>query len=164
MSTDLMQKLMISKAIMDKHNEMPRGNNGGSIPSSVSVENFDAPQAKYNIPQSMISEQTPEGGVVNTKPVGDVSIDAIKKSKLPDAIKKLMLENPIQAAQQSRESQVPATLDMNHISMLVKEAVNEALKENGLLIESVENSNDIFSFKVGSHIFEGKITKVKKVK
>mgnify|MGYP003344930525 CR=1 FL=1 len=184
-----MQKLMISKAIMDKHNEMPRGNNGSSIPSSVSVENFDAPQAKYNIPQSMISEQTPEVGVVNTKPVGDVSIDAIKKSKLPDAIKKLMLENPIQSAQQqnvtlsdelvekasklmgtkknkveSRESQVPATLDMNHISMLVKEAVNEALKENGLLIESVENSNDIFSFKVGSHIFEGKITKVKKVK
>jgi hypothetical protein len=57
-----------------------------------------------------------------------------------------------------------SSIDMNHISMLVKQAVNEALEQNGLLVESVEKSNDTFSFRVGQHVFEGKITKVKKVK
>jgi hypothetical protein len=37
------------------------------------------------------------------------------------------------------------------------------LSENGLLIESVNKSNDLFTFKVGSHVFEGKVTKIKKV-
>jgi hypothetical protein len=46
---------------------------------------------------------------------------------------------------------------------MITEAVNNALKENGLLVESVEKSNDVFSFKVGKHIFEGKVTKIKKV-
>ena len=53
---------------------------------------------------------------------------------------------------------------MRQLSRLVKEAVNSALEENGLLVESAEKSNDLFSFRVGSHIFEGKITKVKKIK
>jgi hypothetical protein len=53
---------------------------------------------------------------------------------------------------------------MRQLSKLVKEAVNSALEENGLLVESTEKSNDTFSFRVGSHIFEGKITKVKKIK
>jgi hypothetical protein len=47
---------------------------------------------------------------------------------------------------------------------LVKQAVNEALRENGLLVEETEKTNESFSFRVGSHIFEGKVTKVKKIK
>jgi hypothetical protein len=42
--------------------------------------------------------------------------------------------------------------------------VNEALRENGLLVEETEKTNESFSFRVGSHIFEGKVTKVKKIK
>jgi hypothetical protein len=45
---------------------------------------------------------------------------------------------------------------------MVSQAVNEALEENGLLIESTEKSNEMFSFKVGKHIFEGRVTKIKK--
>ncbi len=127
----------------------------------------------------------------NNAPVG---VDAIKKSKLPDEIKRLMLENPIQSPQQSsavlsdeliekasklmgnmpKKETPPAAaaksviqspnVDMRQLSKLVKEAVNSALEENGLLVESAEKSNDLFSFRVGSHIFEGKITKVKKIK
>jgi hypothetical protein len=65
---------------------------------------------------------------------------------------------------ETKEKVINTSLDMNHISILIKEAVNQALKENGLLVESVENTNDVFSFKVGSHVFEGKVTKVKKLK
>ena len=188
MSNDLMQKLMISKAIMDKHNNIPRGNSPEiSSQQSVAVQDFSAPQAKYNLPSDLMEQQVRP---TNTAPVG---ADAIKKSKLPDEIKRLMLENPIQSPQQSspvlsdelieKASKLMGTsikketppvvaksvtqspnVDMRQLSKLVKEAVNSALEENGLLIESVEKSNDLFSFRVGQHVFEGKITKVKKVK
>jgi hypothetical protein len=46
---------------------------------------------------------------------------------------------------------------------MINEAVNNALKENGLLVESSEKTNELFSFKVGKHIFEGKVTKIKKL-
>ena len=41
--------------------------------------------------------------------------------------------------------------------------INNALKENGLLVESSEKSNEMFNFKVGKHIFEGRVTKIKKL-
>jgi hypothetical protein len=46
---------------------------------------------------------------------------------------------------------------------MLKEVVKEVLSENGMLVESVSKSNDNFSFKVGKHIFEGKVTKIKKI-
>jgi hypothetical protein len=46
---------------------------------------------------------------------------------------------------------------------MVNEAVKSALKENGLLVESSEKSNEMFNFKVGKHVFEGKVTKIKKL-
>jgi len=182
----LLQKLMISKAIMDKHNEIPRGQKD-SIASSINVENFEAPSAKFNIPQDLLQEDivTPK---VNTKTAGMPTVDAIKNSKLPDAIKRLMMENPIQTPQDSgavlsdelvekasrlmkRDSPASTVKETKQVqqypsdlSTIIKKAVNEALAENGLLVESVDKTNDSFSFRVGSHIFEGKVTKVKKVK
>ena len=51
---DLMQKLMISKKIMDKHNGIGRNKNtGGVMDSGMStpqVQNFQPVDAKYNIP------------------------------------------------------------------------------------------------------------------
>jgi hypothetical protein len=46
---------------------------------------------------------------------------------------------------------------------MIESAVNNALKENGLLVESTEKTNEVFTFKVGKHIFEGKVTKIKKL-
>lgn len=176
--SDLMQKLMISKAIIDKHNQIPRGSKSTETPNT-NLQEFNRPQAKYNIPQNLMSESVTE----NTKPVGNTTVDAIKKSKLPDSIKKLMMENPIVQPQQSspvlsdelieKASRLMPTvsetistqnIDLTPLNKLVKEAVNEALRENGLLVEGIEKTNEIFSFRVGSHIFEGKVTKVKKIK
>jgi hypothetical protein len=55
---DLIQKLMISKKIMDKHSEMPRGNasEGLSNYSTPEVAEYNAPQASYNIPNEYLSE------------------------------------------------------------------------------------------------------------
>jgi DUF917 family protein len=54
-------------------------------------------------------------------------------------------------------------IDYKLIKKMINEAVNEALHENGLITESSEKSNEVFSFKVGKHIFEGKVTKIKKL-
>ena len=85
MSNDLMQKLAISKKIMDKHNEVPRGQASESIPIT------EGNNAKYNIPQDMV-EQPNIQQTITTKPINQ---DAVLNSKLPDEIKKLMIENPI---------------------------------------------------------------------
>ena len=166
------------------------------------MSDFQIPQAKYNIPEEFIqspqmSAQPYLSSVPNTKPVGSPTVEAIKNSKLPDEIKKLMIENPIAQQQQpqmtisnelvekaarlmkesgsnytpesakssSKETkQVNNTsVDYNLIGKMITEAVNKALKDNGLISESSEKSNEAFSFRVGKHLFEGKVTKIKKM-
>ena len=53
--------------------------------------------------------------------------------------------------------------DSTNLKELIKESLREILSEEGLLVESVKKSNDVFSFKVGKHLFEGKVTKIKKL-
>jgi hypothetical protein len=203
----LMQKLMISKAIMDKTDGIKRIDNREMNSPSNMVESFNIPQAKYNIPQEYLQEQPSQQmsqpylsslPVENTKPVGVPTIDAIKNSRLPDEIKKLMMEHPIsqpqqqqtatlsndlierasrlmketpggyvpesaKPKQQTQVSQPTENIDYKVLQKMINEAVNNALKENGLLMESSEKTNETFSFKVGKHIFEGKVTKIKKL-
>ena len=211
--SNLMEKLALSKAIMDKADGIKNSNsmNGGLPPTSLqqmnSPESFNIPTAKYNIPAEFLqeSEQTQQPYLSNiprenTKPVGVPTVDAIKNSKLPDEIKRLMMEHPIgqpqqqpttisneliekasrlmkqnggsyipesakpkQTTQQQPQSNPNGSIDYKLIQKMINEAVNNALKENGLVVESSEKSNEVFNFKVGKHIFEGKVTKIKKM-
>ena len=83
-----MQKLALSKAIMDKSNNIKNSNR----PMTEGVTNFDIPQASYNIPPDLLEQQNI---VSPPKQLKQPSVEAIKNSKLPDAIKKLMIEHPI---------------------------------------------------------------------
>ena len=65
--------------------------------------------------------------------------------------------------QQQPQSNPNVSIDYKLIQKMINEAVNNALKENGLVVESSEKSNEMFNFKVGKHIFEGKVTKIKKL-
>jgi hypothetical protein len=193
---DLIQKLMVSKKIMEKHNTIPRRADALPDVNTPMVESYDAPAAKYNLPQELVQEST-----YQPKPQQPVTQDKILSSKLPDEIKKLMIEHPIsqpnnmggptlsnelvdKAARlmslgsdgngyqgkgvvkettSQRQSQGQNILDNQNLRSLLKEVVQEVLSENGMITESVSKTNDIFSFKVGKHIFEGKVTKVKKI-
>ena len=91
---ELLQKLMISKKIMEKHDDIGRGqardvNMGNSAPM---VESYEAPAAKYNLPQEFMQEQQMTKQVNSNVPMED----RIASSKLPDEIKRLMMEHPIQ--------------------------------------------------------------------
>ena len=93
MSSNLMEKLAVSKKIMEKHNGTPR-TQGGSLPMA------DNSNASYNIPQDMLQQpqqQQQQQPNIPTPSMSNepVTENAIKNSKLPDAIKRLMLENPI---------------------------------------------------------------------
>ena len=90
---DLIQKLMISKQIMDKHNGMNRNQMQGNVLSSPMVEEYSPVQANYNLPSDLLSEASATPTKVNTElPTSD----RILNSRLPDEIKKLMMEHPIQ--------------------------------------------------------------------
>lgn len=191
---DLIQKLMISKQIMDKHNGMSRNQVQGNVLTSPMVEEFTPVQGNYNISEDLLSESSVAPTKVNTElPTSD----RILNSRLPDEIKKLMMEHPIQQPnmgvqtgsvlsnelvekasrlmntnakgdslqqpnkpQQQINESLPNT---NSLRNIIRETMEEVLKENGLLVESESKSNDLFKFRVGDHIFEGKIVRVKKV-
>jgi hypothetical protein len=204
----LMEKLALSKAIMDKADGIKSSNslNGGLPPTSLqqlnAPETFNVPNAKYNIPSEFLGESQQKNQPFvsnepreNTKPVGVPTVEAIKNSKLPDEIKRLMMEHPISQPQQqtttisteliekasrlmgtNKENYIPESakpkqqtqpttggIDYKLIKKMINEAVNEALHENGLITESSEKSNEVFTFKVGKHVFEGKVTKIKKL-
>ena len=46
----------------------------------------------------------------------------------------------------------------------VRDVVREELQSAGLLSEGTQNTNETLSLRVGKHIFEGKVLKIKKVK
>ena len=126
-----------------------------------------------------------------------MTTDRVMASKLPDAIKRLMIEHPIEVpnsmggggsvlsdelvekatrlmgtqpkqnqptqSRQPIQEQSQPLPNMKQLKSLLKEVVEEVLQENGILSESEQKSNEVFSFKVGKHIFEGKVTKIKKI-
>ena len=191
-----LEKIMLSKAIMDRHSQMDSGNTPKPKSNTV-LENYDAPQAKYNIPQEFMTEapqrmQMPQTASIpvspfSNKPYPVASADALKNSKLPDAIKKLMIEHPIEqpnsmsggavlsdelverASRLMGNSKKPVVeqavpqQNTSDLRRVLKEVVQEVLTENGLLMEGAEKSNELFRFQVGKHLFEGKLTKIKKL-
>lgn len=211
---DLMMKLVTAKKIMNKHNEIGRGGLPVTTTSNTPmVDTYTQPNATYNIPQEYMNESMTMGHMQNddinypllsetamneknlTKTYSPAPSERIMSSKLPDAIKQLMIEHPIHqpdnpltgGAQISNELVEKASRLMSvnakgeqqtqrrpvqeqriqptgDLKTMVMEAVREVLSENGLITESVSKTNDVFSFRVGSHIFEGKVTKIKKVK
>ena len=182
-----MEKLMVSKAIMDKSDSIKKAGNGGLPPTSL--QQFDAPEAKFNIPQEFMSEMKSPSGLPADRPMKTPTVEAIKNSRLPEEIKRLMIEHPIQPAQSQsttlsnelvekatrlmREGKEPiveqqatqksSNFDIKQLQQIVESTVKKVLKENGLISESEEKTNEVFSFKVGKHIFEGKVTKIKKI-
>ena len=96
---DLMQKLVNAKKVMNK---VDGGNyQRGNIDESILM----------SAPEDLMGEQVKQTSRTN-RPVGTPSVDRIQQSKLPDAIKKAMIENPIQ---QMNQISLNETLDMDFI-------------------------------------------------
>ena len=195
MSNDLMAKLAISKKIMDKHQEISRGNANGTVNyNTPMVESYEAVPATYNIPQEYAAETTLSEVSQPELPTQD----RILNSKLPDEIKKLMIENPIAQAslpgttnvlsneiiegaqklmgttpkkQNQPQSNNASGIDMNALKTMirdtvrdtVRDVVREELSKSGMIVENEQKTNEQLTLKVGKHLFEGRVTKIKKI-
>jgi hypothetical protein len=208
---DLMQRLAVSKKIMERSDQIK--GNGGLDTRKINmpvVEDYAPVQASYNVPQEFLAEQnTTKSHHDPTKPLEE---NRILNSKLPDEIKRLMIEQPIiqpssmmgsadiseeviQGAQRlmkmgnNKISDFPekrnveqntkmnvsessnSNMNISEIKNIirdvvrdtVRDVVREELKDAGMLVESTQNSNEIIQFKVGQHLFVGKVTKIKKL-
>ena len=191
MNNDLMQKLVVAKKIMDVHNGTPRGQARNiSMPE---LENFNSPPASYNIPQEYLSEAP--------QPVSQQSQqiptrDKILNSKLPNEIKQLMMEHPIEQPnmggptlsndiveaasrlmqkdargnvkesvhQRQPQGQNVSGIDYSLLKSIVRDTITEVLTEKGLVAESTSKTKEPITFRVGQHVFEGFVTKIKKMK
>ena len=205
---DLMQRLAVSKKIMEKSEQIKGNVNRGYSPQMV--ENFEPVQATYNLPQEFLPEST--SNTPKHDPSKPLETNKILNSKLPDEIKALMIEQPIvqpssmtggveiseeviqgaqrlmnmgtkknpttttQQPQQKRVNENTNTNQVGNINMnemksmirdvvrdTVRDVVREELKQAGMIVESTQNSNETIQFKVGQHLFIGKVTKVKKL-
>jgi hypothetical protein len=86
---DLMQRLAVSKKIMEKTEQIKRGDARNINPS---VENFEPVNGKYNLPEELLAEDTQKTYHDPSRPLDE---DRIMSSKLPEEIKRLMIEKPI---------------------------------------------------------------------
>lgn len=189
--SDLMQKLAMSKKIMEAQDRIPRGNATG-MPSMM---NETIPNATYNIPSDIMQEQQTQRPI--QMPPQQLDENRILNSKLPEHIKKLMLENPIQqpsfgiggpvlsdeiiegaqrlmgqptknVINESPKNSLPTVNNTELKNMIrdvvrdtVRDVVKEELQKVGMISEG-ETSNETLQLRVGSHIFEGRVTKIKK--
>lgn len=156
-SNDLMQKLVNAKKLMNKVDtgDYERGHVNESMLLSDPSELMESQE---------LPQQT------NTRPAGTPSADKIQNSKLPDAIKKAMMENPIpqislsesldmdfvkgakrlmeQEGVQTKKSQpqqrqsVSSNIDMNAIAILIENTVRKVMDEklNQILTASTTSS------------------------
>jgi hypothetical protein len=90
---DLMQRLAVSKKIMERTEQIKPGSLDHRRFNSPSVESFEPVQAKYNLPEEFLSESTPSRP--NHDPTKPLDSDRVLNSKLPDEIKRLMIDQPI---------------------------------------------------------------------
>lgn len=172
-SNDLMQKLAQAKKVMNK---VDSGN----------FERGNISEAAFSVPDETIPYRE--------QPAKPVQLDKIQNSKLPDAIKKAMMENPIpqislsesldmdfmkgakrlmeqeglsKPKQQSQQKPLPQSLDMNAIAVLIENTVRKVMDEKLNQILSAQQTasiNENLVLKVGDSIFKGKITGVNKAK
>ncbi len=156
---DLMQRLAVSKKIMEKTEQMKRGE---VRPTTPMVEDFQPVSGVYNLPEDLLSESKVNHYHDPTKPVDH---DRIMNSKLPDEIKRLMIEQPIvqpnsinggtvlsddiiegatrlmkkdkisdlpqtqKPKQNIYESQTPSNININEIKTLIRDVVRDTVRD-----------------------------------
>ena len=194
-----MQKLAMSKKIMDASDKIKPGQAQGGLPMTENIN------ATYNIPQDMMQQpvpQQPTQQMVQAQQMSQpqpVTESKIQNSKLPDEIKQLMMEHPIQQPNFGGGSgtvlsdeviegatrlmgntpeqpvtenvSVPSTNNSDLKQMIrdvvrdtVRDVVREELQSAGMIMEGNTKTNESLQLRVGKHVFEGKVTKIKKVK
>ena len=120
------------------------------------------------IEQPIVQPSSMNGGSVISDDVIEgaqrlMNLNRSSSDQQPQSVKNLTT-NP-------QQQPSPSNFNMNEMKSMirdvvrdtVKDVVQEELRQSGMLVESTTNSNDTIQFKVGNHLFIGRVTKVKKL-
>lgn len=132
-SNDLMQKLVQAKKVMNKVD-------GGNYERGHVNE-----AALFSSPEELMGgNQEAQVSRSATRPMGTPSVDRINQSKLPDAIKKAMIENPIP---QMDQISLNDTLDMDFVKgakrLMEQEGVGKKQPQRTQQVQSQPYSSNI---------------------
>ena len=130
---DLINRLMISKKIMEKSDQIGRGQ---SLPSTPIVEEFQPVNANYNLPEEYLAESTQK-----TYKTEVPTEDRIMKSNLPDEIKQLMIEHPIQQSTMGVNSNVTLSNDLIERASRLMNTDQSSKKQTRTTVNESSTSN-----------------------
>jgi hypothetical protein len=143
---DLMKKLVNAKKVMNK---VDGGNyERGNIDESI----------LFSSPEELMNEQTKQP-TKSTRSVGVPSTDRINNSKLPDAIKRAMIEHPIE---QMPSISLNETLDMDFIkgAKRLMEQEGVSTKKQGVVPFSKQQSASNIDMNAIAVLIENTVRKV----
>ena len=66
--------------------------------------------------------------------------------------------------QSQPQAQNISGIDYSLLKSIVRDTITEVLTEKGLVAESTSKTKEPITFRVGQHVFEGFVTKIKKMK
>lgn len=180
---DLLSKLVNAKKIMNKVDS------GNFARGNVNIN--DSINENYDINNTPNFENDLNYSSVNTVSKPIVNEDKIKQSKLPDAIKQIMIDKPIQQikledsnvslfenarkiieknglkkeSKSTVKQHSESKLDTKNLAILIENIVRKVMDEKFNELKNNHDSlaiNENLALKVGDSIFTGTITKVKK--
>ena len=93
----------------------------------------------------------------------------VLSNEIIEGAQKLMGTTPKKQSQP--QSNNTSGFDMNALKTMirdtvrdtVRDVVREELSKSGMIVENEQKTNEFLSLKVGKHLFEGKVTKIKKI-
>lgn len=194
MNNDLMQKLVVAKKIMDVHNGTPRGSARNiSMPELQNYDappaNYNIPQeylSEVQQPVAQTQNHLPtRDKILNSKLPSEIKqlmmehpIDQPSgfggptlSNEVVEAAARLMKTDARGNVQESNtqrqyQPQQPQNsgIDYSLLKSIIRDTITEVLTEKGLVAESSSKTKEQISFRVGQHVFEGVVTKIKKMK
>jgi hypothetical protein len=95
----------------------------------------------------------------------------ILSNEIIEGAQKLMGTSSKKQPQGQPQGQNVSGIDMNALKTMirdtvrdtVRDVVREELSKSGMIVENEQKTNEQLTLKVGKHLFEGRVTKIKKI-
>ena len=96
-----------------------------------------------------------------------VGSETILSDEIVEAASRLMktdASGKVVGQTQKKQVITESTPNTSDLRSMMKEVIREVLAEQGVITESTQKTKEHVSFRVGQHVFEGFVTKIKKMK
>ena len=96
--------------------------------------------------------------------LSDDLVEAAARLMKTDARGNVNETKNVRQPQVQHQQQISNGIDYSLLKLIIKDTITEVLTEKGLVAESSSKTKEQISFRVGQHVFEGVVTKIKKMK